>query len=65
MIKGWAHGLSTANSERLQVLPQKSFGMQTLTVLKYLGAMLKIIIDKLVQVTCLIQTSKKHNLEKV
>jgi hypothetical protein len=60
MVKERIQTMSTVMMKDAKYYYQKSSGMELLTVLKYLETMLKVIMDKLVQVICLIQVSMKH-----
>jgi hypothetical protein len=66
MVKERTRTMSAANDERCQVLPSKVIwdGTIDILVLKYLETILKVIMDKLVLVICLIQISRKHILER-
>jgi hypothetical protein len=60
MVKERTRTMSDVNDERRHVLPSKVIWDGTIDRLKYLETMLKVIMDKLVLVICLIQVSRRY-----
>jgi hypothetical protein len=60
IIKRRIRTVSTANNEKRQVLPSKTFGLVLWTVLKYLDMIMKNIMENLALSIYLIQISKNH-----
>jgi hypothetical protein len=60
MFKEITRTMSAVNDDRRQVLPSKVIWDGTIDCVKYLETMLKVIMDKLVLIICLIQVSRKN-----
>jgi hypothetical protein len=60
MVKERTRTMLAVNDERRQLLPSKVIWDGIIYLFELFETMLKVIMDKLVLVICLIQVSRKH-----